>query len=140
MFEIHTQRDLFAERVKEHVKDDLEANGLLLESVTISELDQTDPSANSRDNNVFDAQGKRKITEITAAGGGGAQHIWSAKPSAPSKLKDVETRQQVLELDRQQAEAEANQATEIAKVQADRARESAEAADHPGAPDRSGAK
>src|SRR5205085_2163435 len=66
LFEIHTKRDDFAERVKEHVKSDLEANGLLLESVTISELDQTDPAELS-DNNVFDAQGKRKITEITAA-------------------------------------------------------------------------
>ena len=66
LFEIHTKRDEFAEKVKEHVKSDLEANGLLLESVTISELDQTDPGELS-DNNVFDAQGKRKITEITAA-------------------------------------------------------------------------
>jgi len=66
LFEIHTKRDEFAEKVKEHVKSDLESNGLLLESVTISELDQTDPSELS-DNNVFDAQGKRKITEITAA-------------------------------------------------------------------------
>ena len=66
LFEIHTRRDEFAEKVKEHVRADLEENGLLLESVTISELDQTDPSELS-DNNVFDAQGKKKITEITAA-------------------------------------------------------------------------
>src|SRR2546430_10339220 len=31
LFEIHTKRDEFAERVKEHVKTDLESNGLLLE-------------------------------------------------------------------------------------------------------------
>lgn len=35
LFEIHTKRDEFAERVKDHVKSDLEANGLLLESVLI---------------------------------------------------------------------------------------------------------
>src|SRR5579885_25725 len=67
LFEIHTKRDEFAERVKEHVKLDLESNGLLLESVTISELDQTDPGELS-DNNVFDAQGKRKRSEERRVG------------------------------------------------------------------------
>lgn len=125
LFEIHTQRDLFAERVKEHVKDDLEANGLLLESVTISELDQTDPSELS-DNNVFDAQGKRKITEITAAAAV-ERNTLEREAERARKLKDVETRQQILELERKQAEAEAMQATEIAKVRADKERESQEA-------------
>lgn len=125
LFEIHTQRDQFAERVKEHVKDDLEANGLLLESVTISELDQTDPAELS-DNNVFDAQGKRKITEITAAAAVDRNNLERAAEQA-RKLKDVETRQRILELDRQQAEAEALQSTEIAKVQAEQQRASQEA-------------
>ncbi|HLK55484.1 MAG TPA: SPFH domain-containing protein [Chthonomonadaceae bacterium] len=125
LFEIHTKRDEFAERVKEHVKTDLESNGLLLESVTISELDQTDPGELS-DNNVFDAQGKRKITEITAAAAVERNQLERGAEYA-RKLKDVETRQQILELDRKQAEAEAQQATEIAKVKADKERESQEA-------------
>jgi uncharacterized membrane protein YqiK len=125
LFEIHTKRDEFAEKVKEHVKSDLEANGLLLESVTISELDQTDPAELS-DNNVFDAQGKRKITEITAAAAVERNNLDRSAERA-KKLKDVETRQQILELERMQAEAEANQATEIAKVRADKERESQEA-------------
>lgn len=125
LFEIHTKRDEFAERVKEHVKSDLEANGLLLESVTISELDQTDPGELS-DNNVFDAQGKRKITEITAAAAIERNNLEREAEKA-RKLKDVDTRQQVLELERKQAEAEANQATEIAKVRADKEREAQEA-------------
>ncbi len=125
LFDIHTQRDQFAERVKEHVKDDLEANGLLLESVTISELDQTDPAELS-DNNVFDAQGKRKITEITAAAMVERNNLERTAEQA-RKLKDVETRQQILGLERQQAEAEAQQQTEIAKVRADNERESQEA-------------
>jgi hypothetical protein len=125
LFEIHTKRDEFAERVKEHVKSDLEANGLLLESVTISELDQTDPAELS-DNNVFDAQGKRKITEITAAAAVERNNLERAAEQA-RKLKDVETRQQILTLERTQAEAEAHQATEIAKVRADKEREAQEA-------------
>ncbi|HEY3329377.1 MAG TPA: SPFH domain-containing protein [Capsulimonadaceae bacterium] len=125
LFEIHTKRDEFAEKVKEHVKSDLEANGLLLESVTISELDQTDPSELS-DNNVFDAQGKRKITEITAAAAIERNNLERDAERA-RKIKDVDTRQQVLALERQQAEAEASQATEIAKVRADKEREAQEA-------------
>jgi uncharacterized membrane protein YqiK len=125
LFEIHTQRDLFAEKVKDHVKDDLEANGLLLESVTISELDQTDPGELS-DNNVFDAQGKRKITEITAAAAV-ERNTLERDAERARKLKDVETRQQILALEQQQAAAEAQQATEIAKVRADKEREAQEA-------------
>jgi uncharacterized membrane protein YqiK len=125
LFEIHTKRDEFAERVKEHVKSDLEANGLLLESVTISELDQTDPGELS-DNNVFDAQGKRKITEITAAAQVERNNL-EREAERARKVKDVETRQTILELERKQAEAEAGQAMEVAKVRADKERESQEA-------------
>lgn len=125
LFEIHTKRDEFAERVKEHVKSDLEANGLLLESVTISELDQTDPSELS-DNNVFDAQGKRKITEITAAAMVERNNLERAAEQA-RKNQDVTTRQYILNLERNQAEAEANQRTEIAKIQASKDQESQQA-------------
>ena len=125
LFEIHTKRDEFAERVKEHVKSDLEANGLLLESVTISELDQTDPSELS-DNNVFDAQGKRKITEITAAAMVERNNLERAAEQA-RKNQDVTTRQYILNLERNQAEAEANQGTEIAKIRANKDQESQQA-------------
>ena len=125
LFEIHTKRDEFAERVKEHVKSDLEANGLLLESVTISELDQTDPSELS-DNNVFDAQGKRKITEITAAAMVERNNLERAAEQA-RKNQDVTTRQYILNLERQQAEAEANQRTQIALIQATKDQESQQA-------------
>jgi flotillin len=126
LFEIHTRRDEFAEKVKEHVKSDLEANGLLLESVTISELDQTDPAELS-DINVFDAQGKKKITEITAAAAVERNKL-EREAERARKERDVSTRQQVLMLEQQQAEAEANQATEVAKIRADREREAQEAA------------
>ena len=125
LFEIHTKRDEFAERVKEHVKVDLESNGLLLESVTISELDQTDPGELS-DNNVFDAQGKKKITEITAAAAVERNNLERESERA-RKLKDVQTRQLILEMERQQAEAEFQQQSQIAKVKAGYEREAQEA-------------
>jgi uncharacterized membrane protein YqiK len=64
--ELHSDRESFAIAVQELVAKEIEPNGLILETVTISRLDQTDPS-HLNDNNVFDAQGKRKITEITTA-------------------------------------------------------------------------
>lgn len=64
LVEIHSQRDQFAISVQQLVRSDLEPNGLTLESVTISSLDQTSQELLS-DTNIFDAQGKRKITEIT---------------------------------------------------------------------------
>jgi uncharacterized membrane protein YqiK len=125
LFEIHTKRDEFAEKVKEHVRADLDANGLLLESVTISELDQTDPAELS-DNNVFDAQGKKKITEITAAATVERNKL-ERDAERQRTEKDVETRQQVLELERRKAEAEAGQAAEVAIVRAAKDREAKEA-------------
>src|SRR5438552_10825511 len=125
LFEIHTRRDEFAEKVKEHVRADLEENGLLLESVTISELDQTDPSELS-DNNVFDAQGKKKITEITAAALVERNRL-DRDAERQRTEKDVETRQLVLELERKRTEAEAGQQAEIAIIKAAKEREAQEA-------------
>src|SRR5690348_7373547 len=64
LVELHAKRDEFASAVQEIVTHDLASNGLTLESVTISSLDQTDPNE-LQERNVFDAQGLRKIAEIT---------------------------------------------------------------------------
>jgi len=64
---LHTKRNEFASAVQDIVKLDLMHNGFTLESVTISKLDQTPPTALDADKNVFDAQGLRRIAEITNA-------------------------------------------------------------------------
>src|SRR5436309_8808795 len=61
LVELHSKRDEFASAVQAIVIHDLAHNGLTLESVTISSLDQTDPEQ-LQDRNVFDAQGLRKIS------------------------------------------------------------------------------
>jgi uncharacterized membrane protein YqiK len=43
LVELHAKRDEFAAAVQEIIQHDLASNGLTLESVTISSLDQTDP-------------------------------------------------------------------------------------------------
>jgi len=73
-------------------------------------------------NNILDAQGIRKITELTAL-----QHIltneFEREEETKIKKRDVEARERILELERIEADAEARQQREIASV---RAREQAE--------------
>jgi flotillin len=57
----------FLKRVSEHVASDIKNNGLELENVTLSSLDQTRTDVLRSGDNIFDAQGARKITEITTA-------------------------------------------------------------------------
>lgn len=64
MEELHEQRTEFVQKVQNNVKADLEKNGLELESVSLTSLDQTDPSY-FRPENAFDAEGLTKLTEIT---------------------------------------------------------------------------
>lgn len=121
LVELHTQRDAFASAVHNLVVTDLQQNGLTLESVTVSRLDQTAQELLS-DNNIFDAQGKKKITEITQAALVERNRI-ERDAQRETAIKDVATRQEVLELERARAEAEATQANQVANVQAQRRRE-----------------
>ncbi|MBV9470522.1 MAG: hypothetical protein JOZ57_14885, partial [Abitibacteriaceae bacterium] len=93
LFEIHARRDEFAQVVQEHVRRDLSPNGIDLESVTISSLDQLDPSELSQVN-VFDVQGRRKATEITTAQNVETTHLERAAERAIAE-KNVQTRQQI---------------------------------------------
>lgn len=118
---IHSDRKTFASAVQELVAEELSQNGLLLESVTISRLDQTDPHGLS-DENIFDAQGKKKITEITAAARVERNRLERQAEQLITQ-QDVETRRKVLELERQRAEAVATQERDVANVLAERTRE-----------------
>ncbi len=121
LVEIHAQRDEFASAVQQLVTTDLEQNGLTLESVTISRFDQTNQDMLS-DNNIFDAQGKRKITEITQSALVERNRI-EQEALREITTKNVHTRKETLELEREQAEAEATQQSEIARARAERGRE-----------------
>ncbi len=121
LVEIHAQRDAFASGVQQLVRADLEQNGLTLESVTISRLDQTSQELLS-DNNIFDAQGKRKITEITQSALVERNRL-ELEAQREITLKSVQTQKEILELERQRAEAEAAQQAEVAKIQAEKKRE-----------------
>jgi uncharacterized membrane protein YqiK len=109
----------FREKIIHVIGDDL--NGYVLEDVAIDYIEQTPKSALDP-HNILDAEGIRKITELTAA-----QNIrtnmYERDEELAIKKKNVETIEAMLELARQQADAEARQQREIATI---RAREEAE--------------
>jgi flotillin len=124
LVELHAKRDEFASAVQQIVTHDLASNGLSLETVTISALDQTDPTQ-LQERNVFDAQGLRKIAEITMKAKVERNEI-EQESSRMVVTKNVATRKQVLDMERDQAEFEAEQKTKVANVRAGREREVAE--------------
>lgn len=118
--ELYQARDRFRDEIVRQIGDDL--SGYVLEDCAIDFLEQT-PLEKLDPNNILDAQGIKKITELTAV-----EHVRTNElqrnEQMQIKKKDVETQETLLELDRQQAEATARQQREVASVQA---RETAEA-------------
>ena len=112
--ELYIKRHDFKEQIMAVIGQDL--NGYVLDDAAIDHLEQT-PVETLDHQNILDARGIRKITEITAKE---AVHTNELRRDAEkfTRKKDVETREAILELDRQQADAEAKQAREIASVQA----------------------
>ena len=105
-------RSEFRERIIREIGNDL--NGYVLEDVAIDYLEQT-PKASLDPNNILDAEGIRKITEITAAQNVRTNELERDEELAIKK-KNVETAEAMYELERQQADAEARQKREIASV------------------------
>ncbi len=107
-------RQEFRDRIIEVIGNDL--NGYVLEDVAIDYLEQT-PKASLDPTNILDAEGIRKITELTAAQNVITNELERNEQLAITK-KNVETREAMLALERQQADAEARQKREIETIQA----------------------
>ena len=112
--DLYQERDRFRDEIIKVIGKDL--NGYALEDAAIDYLEQT-PLAQLDASNILDAEGIRKITELTAV-----QNVYTndlrREEETKIKRRDVEARERILELERVQAEAEAKQLREIASVQA----------------------
>ncbi|WP_267241520.1 SPFH domain-containing protein [Streptomyces sp. PR69] len=119
--DLYTKRDELRDRIIQVVGTDL--NGYSLEDAAIDYLEQT-PIGQLDDNNILDAQGIRKITELTSA-----EHVrtneFRQTEQKEITRQNVDAREAILELERRQADAEIKQRREIETV---RAREEAETA------------
>ncbi|MFC8568931.1 SPFH domain-containing protein [Streptomyces sp. NPDC057245] len=119
--DLYTKREELRYRIIEVIGVDL--SGYHLEDAAIDYLEQT-PLTQLDPANVLDAQGIRKITELTAV-----EHVRTneARRTEEKEItrQNVDAREAVLELERRQADAEIKQKREIDTT---RAREEAETA------------
>ncbi|WP_369390716.1 flotillin family protein [Streptomyces sp. CG1] len=119
--DLYTKREELRYHIIELIGIDL--NGYHLEDAAIDYLEQT-PLTQLDPANVLDAQGIRKITELTAV-----EHVRTneAKRNEQKEItrQDVDAREAILELERRQKDAEIKQKREI---ETSRAREEAETA------------
>jgi uncharacterized membrane protein YqiK len=119
--ELFTQRDIFRDKIKAVIGQDL--SGYVLEDVAIDFLEQT--SINDLDpNNIMDSEGIRRITELTAQQSVETNDL-KRQEEIRIKRQDIDAEEKRLELERQLADSQAKQEREIATV---RVREEAETA------------
>lgn len=117
--ELYNTRDDFKREILNIIGTDL--NGYVLDDCAIDYLEQTPLLAMNQDN-ILDAEGIKKIIELTSTQKILSNHIQREKEKTITK-QDVEARETVLELEKQLAETEAKQQREVESV---RAREKAE--------------
>ncbi len=112
--ELYNERDKFKEEILKVIGTDL--NGYVLDDCAIDYLEQT-TLEHMNPQNILDAEGIKKITELTSR-----EHILSndieREKEKTIKKQDVEAREAILELERQQIEAEQKQEREIVQVTA----------------------
>ena len=110
---LNAKRAEFAEAVQKIVAEDLKPNGLTLESVTISSLDQAPLESMRPEENVFDAEGARTIAEKVQSQRV-ARNTIQREADQKVKEQDVRTAQYVAQQDVVQAKAQADSEAEIA--------------------------
>ena len=117
MKELHEKRDEFSSQVKNAIEADLSKNGLQLESVSITSLDQTAKEF-FNENNAFDAEGLTSLTQ-TIEERKKLRNDIERSTEVQIAQKNYETQSEKFEIQRKQAEAEATQQTKIANFQAE---------------------
>ncbi|GAA1579316.1 flotillin family protein [Streptomyces globosus] len=119
--DLYTKRDELRFKIIEIIGIDL--NGYSLEDAAIDYLEQT-PVGQLDAGNILDAQGIRKITELTAIENVRTNEFRQNEQKEITR-QNVDAREAILELERRQADAEIRQRREVETA---RAREEAETA------------
>jgi flotillin len=119
--QLYNERDTFKSEILKVIGTDL--NGFALDDCAIDFLEQTQLE-NLDPDNILDAEGIKKITELTATQAKMSNNIQRDKEKV-IKQQDVQAREAILELERQLSETEAKQKRDVQSVMA---REEAETA------------
>jgi len=136
MEELHEKRVDFVQKVQQVVSEDLLKNGLELESVSLTGLDQT-AFEHFNPQNAFDAEGLTKLTQAIESRRKIRNDI-EQETDLAIKLKNLEAERQKLQISRDEEYAKleqereisvrrASQMAEIAREQAEKQREAEEA-------------
>ncbi|MER5603337.1 flotillin family protein [Streptomyces sp. NPDC002265] len=112
--DLYTKREEFRDRIIQVIGTDL--NGYHLDDAAIDFLEQT-PMSQLDAANILDAQGIRKITELTTV-----EHVrtneFQRTEEKEITRQNVDARETILELERRQAEAEIKQRREVETLRA----------------------
>ena len=111
MDELHENRSDFVQEVQNAVSEDLLKNGLELESVSLTALDQT-PFESLDENNAFNAVGMRQLAEVIAHSKK-RRALIDAEADTAVRQSEMEAAKRKLEIDREEREAEISQTQEI---------------------------
>ena len=125
MNDLHEKRSEFVQTVQTNVQDELEKNGIELESVSLISLDQTNID-NLDPNNAFDAEGMTQLTQITEDRKKIRNDIEQTNLVAIQE-KNLQTQKRTIDIKQQEELAKADQEKTIKMAQANRERETEEA-------------
>ena len=111
--QLYTKRDEFKDKIIEVIGKDL--NGFILDDAAIDYLEQTPLEALDKDN-IMDADGIRKITEITVQNNVMTNEL-RQKERMEMGSQNLNANEAILRFEQRQAEAEAKKAKEISIAQ-----------------------
>lgn len=114
--ELHEGRSKFVRDVRAMIADDLGENGLRLQSVSLTALDQT-PFAALDENNAFNAVGMRKLAEVIAKSKTERAQI-DADTQVSVSLSAMEATRRKLEIERDEEQARISQHQEVETLKA----------------------
>jgi uncharacterized membrane protein YqiK len=117
MEELHEQRVNFVQEVQVAVSEDLQQNGLELETVSLTGLDQTDREY-FNENNAFDAEGLTKLTQSIEERKKRRNDI-EQDTQVSIQTKNLEAERKKLEMSRDTEYAQLNQQREIENYRAE---------------------
>lgn len=114
MDELHERRADYVRQVSDVVRDNLAQNGLLLDSVSLTRLDQTAFSALD-ENNAFNAVGMRRLAEIIAVNKKKRAEI-EADADISVRQTHLEATKRRLTINREEEQAQITQKLEIERI------------------------
>ena len=125
MDSLHERRGEFVKRIGEQLRENLSVNGILLDAVSLTRLDQA-PFAALDENNAFNAVGMRKLSEIISSNRKKRTEIEAEADIAVLQTQLDATKRRLL-LQQEEEQAQIGQRLEVEKMKAASEAETAKA-------------